>query len=138
MASTKNVSPARRGNSRGRYFGYPIAPGEIIFAGSLVCVNAVGQMVRPQTAGSVAFVGLAQSGYNNSASTAPGPNIVAGCDEFYLSVPGATPANINDPVYCTDDNTLTLTAPTAGFEAPIGALIGIENGSTVVELRGYA
>lgn len=137
MASTKNVSPARRGNSRGRYFGYPIAPGEVIFAGSLVCVNAALQMVRPQTAGALAFVGLAQDGYNNAASTAPGPTIVAGCDEFYLNVPSTTAANINAPVYCTDDNTLTLTAPTSGFEAPIGALIGIENGQTVVEVRGY-
>lgn len=137
MAATQNTSPARRGNSRGPAFGYPIAPGEKIFAGGLICVNAAGQSQRLQTAGSIAFIGVAQSGYDNTNSAAPGPNIVGAFDEFQYVVPAATPSNIQAPVYATDDNTLTLTAPTIGFEKVVGYLIGIDSGKTYVGFSGH-
>lgn len=137
MAATQNTSPPRRGNSRGPAFGYPIAPGETIYAGGLICVNAAGQAQRLQTAGSVAFVGIAQSGYNNSASANPGPNVVGAFDEFQYVVPGATPSNISAPVYATDDNTLTLAAPTTGFEKIVGYLIGIDSGKTYVGFASH-
>jgi hypothetical protein len=139
MAATSNAVPARRGNSRGPAFGYPIAPGEKIYSGTLICVNASGQAVRPQTSGALKFVGLAQNGYDNTAGTTPGPNIVGALDDFAYPVPGATWANISAPVYCTDDNTLTLTQPTSGFEGQVGHLVGIEvtSGKTFVEFKGY-
>lgn len=137
MASTANASPSRRGNSRGAAFGYPIAPGEKIFSGSMICVNAAGQSQRPQTAGSVAFVGIAQNGFDNSLSATPGPNIVGGFDDYAYPVPGAAAANINAPVFATDDNTLTLVQPVSGFEKQVGHLVGMDNGRTFVEFKGY-
>ncbi len=137
MALSGNYSPARRGFSTGRRFGYPIAPGEVIYTGGLTGVNASGQSQRIQTAGTVAFVGIAEAGSNNAASAAAGSTIVGQLDCYRLPVPGATPANIGAPVYATDDNTLTLTKPTSGFEGVVGYLAGIENGATWVELSNH-
>jgi hypothetical protein len=137
MALTASLIVTRRGPRKGSAFGYPVAPGEKIFSGGLVCVNAAGQLVRLQTAGAVAFVGMAQSAYDNSGSAAAGPIVVAANDSFALAVPSATPSNINAKVYATDDATLTLTAPTSGFEGVVGYLEGIDNGQTYVALAGH-
>ncbi len=137
MALTGNIAVARRGYSRGLAFGGPIAPNEVIYTGGLIGVNASGQTQRIQTAGTVAFIGLAQGGSNNSASAAPGDTVVGQMDCFKLAVPAATAANIGAPVYATDDNTLTLTKPTTGFEGVVGYLAGIENGATWVELSNH-
>ena len=90
MAATKDSAPARRGNSRGAAFGYPVAPGEKIFKGTVMCVNAAGQSVRPQTAGALAFIGISESGYDNTGSSAPGPKITGQFDDFKFPVPGAS------------------------------------------------
>jgi hypothetical protein len=137
MALTSNANPVRRGPRRGDAFGYPVAPGEKIYAGGLVCVNASGQLVRLQTAGASKFVGIAQSGFDNSASASAGPTIVAAFDTYCLTVTGATAANITAPVYATDDATLTLSVPGSGFEGIVGHLVGIDNGQTYVDVKGY-
>ncbi len=137
MALSGPYAPARRGYSTGRRFGAPIAPGEVIYTGGLTGVNASGQAQRIQTAGTVAFLGIAEKGINNSAGAAAGDNVVGQLDCYKLPVPGATPANIGAPVYATDDNTLTLAKPGTGFEGVIGYLAGIENGATWVELSNH-
>ena len=137
MALTSNIAPARRGPARGDAFGYPIAPGETIFTGGLIGVNSSGQAVRLQTSGIVAFAGIASNGYNNAGASAAGPNIVASAGTYALTVPGATPANINAPVYATDDATLTLAAPGSGFAGKVGYLAGIDNGQTYVSISGH-
>jgi len=50
-------------------------------------------------------------------------------------VTGATYSTINEPVYATDDNTLTLTA---GSNLQVGTLVGIDpvTGLTYVNLLG--
>jgi hypothetical protein len=137
MALAKNIAVSRRGPRRGDSFVYPAAPNEVIYTGGLFGVNAAGQAVRIQTSGIVAFVGIADNGVNNVGNAAAGPNVVGLNDTYALTVPGATFANINQPVYATDDNTLTLTAPSTGFEGKIGWLVGIENGQTYVEVKGH-
>lgn len=137
MALTGNIAPARRGFSRGAAFGYPIAPGEVIYTGGLTGINASGQAQRLQTSGTVAFIGLAERGHSNVGSSAVGDNVVGQMDCFKLAVPSATPANIGAPVYATDDNTLTLTKPSSGFEGVIGYLAGIEAGATWVTLSNH-
>lgn len=137
MALTSDAKPQRRGQRFGRSdFGYPVAPGEKIFRGGIVCLNASGELVRPQTTGAVVFAGMATATYDNSASASAGPTIVAERGSFALTVGSATVSNLNAPVYATDDNTFTLTAPTSGFTAEIGTLIGIENGQTWLLLEG--
>lgn len=137
MALSSNSMPRKRGIPRGDAFGYPIAPGEVVYTGGLTCVNSSGQAQRVQTSGSVAFVGIATNNISNVGQSAAGANIVAAFDTFALTVPGATAANINAPVYATDDNTLTLTAPGSGFTAVIGYLVGIDNGQTYVKIGAY-
>jgi hypothetical protein len=137
MALVQNITLARRGPPRGSAFGYPVAPGEKIYTGGVCCINSSGQLVRPQTAGAVTCVGIAQSGYDNTASASPGPVIVTAFDTFALTVPSATPSNINAKVYATDDGTLTLTLPGSGFTGMVGYLAGIDNAQTYVDVKGH-
>ena len=134
-ALTQGITPARRGAPpNAGIFGGPVAPGETIWRGGIICWNASGQLQRLQTAGSVSFAGMASKDYNNSASAAAasvGMEALKGV--FALTVPSATPANINASVYATDDATLTLTASTNML---VGTLAGIENGQTYVKLLG--
>jgi hypothetical protein len=137
MALTSDAKPQRRGQRFGRSdFGYPVAPGETIYRGGIVCLNSSGEMVRPQTTGAVVFAGLATATYNNASSAAAGPTIVAERGSYALTVASATISDLGKPVYATDDNTFTLTAPSTGFTASIGTLTGIENGQTWVLLEG--
>jgi hypothetical protein len=135
MALTSGITPARRGAPpSGGSFGGPVAPGETIWRGGLICWNAAGQLQRLQTAGSVSFAGLASRDYNNSASATASPISVEALKGTYaLTVPSAVEANINASVYATDDGTLTLTASTNML---VGTLAGIENGQTYVKLLG--
>jgi hypothetical protein len=135
MALSAGVALARRGPpNQGTEFGYPVAPGEQIWRGGVVGVNASGQLQRIQTSGTVAGFGVASKDYSNvgnaSASTV---SVVAmkGC--WALTVPSATTANIGAAVYASDDNTLTLTA---GSLHQVGILAGIEGGQTYVQMIG--
>lgn len=137
MALTTGFNVTRRGQRFGRAdFSYPVAPGEKVFKGGIACVNASGQLVRPQTTGAVEFAGLATATVDNSGGTAAGPTVVAARDCYHLAVPSATVSNLNAAVYATDDGTLTLAQPTTGFTGRIGTLVGIENGQTWVLLEG--
>lgn len=119
MALTSGVlDPVRRGQAPfGGSFGYPVAPGEKIWRGGLVAVNASGQLVRIQTSGALAFVGIASQDYDNSASGSAGPAIAAEKGTYRLAVSGASFANINQQVFASDDNTLSLSNALAGVFA---------------------
>lgn len=136
MALLANAQVTRRGRpSNGRTFGYPVAPGETIWGGGLVGLNSSGQMQRLQTVGTVVFVGLADRDLSNAVNAAASSILVEamkGC--FGLTVPSATAANINAPVYATADNVLTLS--NTGAPLQIGTLVGIDNGQTFVAILG--
>lgn len=137
MALTAGTAVNRRGAHRGNDYGYPVAAGEQVWRGGFLCLTAAGALVRPQTAGALVPAGLAATDYSNvGQASVSSQNIAAlrGC--WALTVPTATAANIGAPVYATDDNTFTLTAPTTGFTASIGTLNGIDNGQTYVLLAG--
>ena len=142
MALTAGINLYRRGAANGRAdFGYPVAPGEQIWRGGIVCVNSSGQLQRLQTSGSVALAGIAQQDYapNSTVGAGQAGSVVTamkGC--WALTVPSATYSNIGAPVYATDDNTCQLTAPTSGFEQAIGTLAGIDQatGQTYVLMAG--
>jgi hypothetical protein len=127
----------RRGNEPpNNEFGYAIAAGEKVYRGSLVGLNAAGNVQRVSTAGTVVFLGLADRQVDNSASAAVGSTIVPMKGTWSVPVPSATPSNIGAPVYCagTDDQTLTLTQ--TGSLLAAGVLAGIENGVTFISIIG--
>lgn len=136
MALTADALYSRRGNVGRNEFGYPVAPGEQIYLGSLLCINASGQVIRLQTAGGVAFGGLADRNLSNVGNAAASSgNVVGRTGTYSLTVPSATFANIGAAVYASDDATLTLTQPSTGFTQPVGTLVGIENGQTWVQIE---
>jgi len=112
MALTAGVGPARRGPPpyAGVYGGL-VAAGEKIWRGGMICWNAAGALVRLQTAGAVAFAGMASKDFDNSAGSAAAcsPPMEALKGTFALTVANAGYANLRQPVYATDDNTFTLT-----------------------------
>ncbi len=137
MALTQGISPPRRGAPPyGGTFGGEVPAGETIWRGGLLCWNAAGQLQRLQTAGAVSFAGMANRDYNNSTGAPVSVGMEGLKGTFGLTVPTATPANINANVYAIDDGTLTLTLPTTGFTGIVGTLAGIENGQTYVKLLG--
>ena len=140
MALTQNITVARRGPPKSNTYGKPVAPGEVIYAGSLFGVNAANQAVRIQTGGIVAFMGMALNGINNvGQSGASQQDVISSNDTYALTVPGAVPANINAKVYATDDGTLTLTAPGSGFAGVVGYLEDVDavTGQTFVKVQGH-
>ncbi|MDA8049970.1 MAG: hypothetical protein M0002_08190 [Rhodospirillales bacterium] len=137
MALTAGFNIARRGPGGRNDFGYPVAPGEQIWRGGIVCVNASGQLQRIQTSGSVAAAGVAAQDFSNVGNAAASVTQVVGMRGTYaLTVPAATASNIGANVYATDDATLTLTVPATGFTGAIGTLVGIDGGQTYVQMVG--
>ena len=136
MALSADASYPRRGlAANGTNFGYPVAPGETVYRGSLCLVNATGQLQRLQTAGGVAFAGMAEAQLNNAGNAAASSTIVTALrGTFGIPVPSATVSNIGASVYATDDGTFQLTAPGTGYTAAIGTIVGVENGLTYVKL----
>jgi len=151
MALNGDFLVQRRGApiDTGVIFAYPIAPGEKIWRGSACAINSANQCQRVQTAGSLAFIGLAERTFDNTQNSAPGPNIEMMKGTYQLTVPGATATNLlpgQNTVYATDDGTFTLSSAGA---IPIGTLIGFgvgpqsgqvpvgqESGLTYVRLLG--
>jgi hypothetical protein len=137
MALSAGLYVSRRGAARGNDFGYPVAPGEKVWRGGICCLNSAGYIVRPQTAGALVAVGIADRDLDNTASASPsGTSVVATRGCWGLTVPSATPANVEAPVYATDDGTLTLAQPGSGFTGQIGTLSGIDNGQTYILIIG--
>ena len=138
VALANDIIPLRRGAEPTRNsFGYPIAPGEKVYRGSIIGLNAAGQLQRAQTAGTILLLGLANQAYDNTASAVAGPIIVPMKGTWGLVVPAATVANILQPVYATDDATCTLSSTTGTVaNLALGTLAGLDNGLTFVNIQG--
>lgn len=136
MALTSGVpDPIRRGPAGPGAFGYPVAPGEKIFRGGIVAVNASGQLVRVQTAGAVQIVGMASQDYDNSANASASTDLVVAEKGIWrLPVTGGDASHINVAVFATDDASLTIT--NSGSLLTAGTIAGIENANTYVKLIG--
>ena len=112
-------------------FGYPVKAGVYFRRGSLVAVTSAGVAVKPGDAGAAAVVGLSNTALDNTNGADGDLRVEPKRGIFALVVPSATAANIGAAVYCTDDNTLTLTAST---NLKVGTLVGIDAGLTYVEV----
>lgn len=136
MALTAGVKIDRRGPPGGGSYGYFVAAGERIWRGGLVAVNAAGTLQRVQTAGSLVVVGLATQDYDNTASASVSTDaVVVERGRWQITVPAATAANIGQTVYCTDDNTTTLSSG-SGANLACGTIDGIDVGLMYVRVSG--
>lgn len=115
----------------GRRFGYGVKAGVHIYRDAILAVTATLLLVKPGDVGAVAVVGLAPTEADNTNGADSALTLEPRRGIFPLTVPTATGAHIGATVYCTDDNTLTLTAST---NLAVGKLVGIENGQTWVEV----
>lgn len=118
MALTQFTPLQRRGPVGPGSYGYQVAPGEQIWGGGIVGLNASGYLQRAQTAGTVSLVGIAQRDYNNTGSSGASSDwIVVERGFWAMSVAGSSPAGIDQNVYATDDNTVTMSGPGAAEAA---------------------
>lgn len=117
-------------------FAYNVRAGAKIWRGGMVGVDSSRNLVPINTTAAlaVAFVGMADRDYDNSANASASTDKVrASKGTFVLTVLGATAANINAAAYATDDNTFTLTA---GSNLQIGTIAGFDGAQTIVKLLG--
>ena len=136
-ALTKDVVYQRHGSEPDKNrFGYPVAPNEVVYRGSLIALNASNQIVRVQTAGAVTFLGIANKQLNNVGNASPSTGYVEGLKGTWsIPVPGVTQAN-GATVYAVDDGTVSLTNTGSLFTVGVLAGIDVGTGKTFVTIVG--
>ena len=143
MALTGDQKYNRRGDPKSsNEFGYPVAPGEIIYRGSLIGLNAAGYIQRVQTVGTIVFLGVSDRQVDNRLAVVAGPGATGQKGTWIIPVSGTiTAANIGAPLYALDDNTLQLagtsvSGTTTTTLLSAGTLSGLDNGLTAISIVG--
>jgi len=91
---------------------YAVINADIIYAGSLVCVNAAGYALPGGDTAGLIFVGIAQERVDNSLGSAGDKNVVVrrrGLFKMKFNT-AISIANVGDNVFCYDDETVDVTA----------------------------
>ena len=89
---------------------YPVAASTTLYAGSLVCINTSGYAVAAADTAGLRLVGVAKAQADNSSGSAGDVNIeVYHVGAFECTSSGLTIANEGDPVWVSDDQTVTTT-----------------------------
>lgn len=109
MAATYDRSLQLRGGSDRASYGYRPAQGVRIFRNAIVAVTANLEAVPAGHADAVAVVGVAEGGMDNRTGEANDRFVYVRRGVFRLDMETATAANINAPVFASDDDTLLLT-----------------------------
>jgi len=127
MAASRDLTIVQR--LPGTRFGYKVKGGLRIWGRTLVALDAQGLAVPVGSSGAVQFAGLAESGIDNrdGADGAQTVSLVRDVRGFNFA---ATPADLNKPVYASDDETLTMSS--TGLR--IGVIVGLDAGLTWVDL----
>ncbi len=129
LVDTKQKDPL----TGGIVIDYTVAASTTIYQGAFVTIDAGGDIIPCATGTATDCLGIAQETVDNS-SGADGdltcPVLVGAVIEHALT---ATVANIDDPVYASDDETLTLTAGTDSF---VGQIIQLSAANTVLVQMG--
>lgn len=87
----------------------PVAPSTTLYAGTMLAINASGQLVPPGTAGAVRMVGYTQSNSGESASH-PAWLGVAGPWVNSAGADQVTAADVGATVYAVDNQTVAKTS----------------------------
>jgi hypothetical protein len=135
LALTQGVKIDRRGPPSAGSYGYLVAPGEQVWRGSIVALNAAGQIQRVQTAGSVVIVGICSRDYSNVGNASASPDyVVVERGRWAFSPTGIAADSIGASVYATDDSTTTLAS--GGGALLFGVVDGIDQGTPYVFVVG--
>lgn len=138
MALTADAPLIRRGQRTPGDFGYPVAPGEKVFKGSLLALNANGQVQRAQTAGGVVIVGVADRTLDNSGNAGASTEYVIAQRGIWggIAITGEAFNKVGSAVYATDDGALNVT--NSGSLLTAGTISGydVATGQYFVELEG--
>lgn len=94
-----------------------IVDADIIFQGALVTYNATGELTPAAVGVGKMVLGIAQATVDNAADGLRCPVLVGGV--IVHDVTSTTQANIGDPVFATDDQTLVLTPGTNPYAGQI-------------------
>ncbi len=91
-----------------------VAASKHIYKGALVGVTTAGY-AQPLTAGDL-FVGIAYEEMDNSSGAAGDVSVrIYTLGDFGHALSGAAIANVGDPVYASDDGTLTFTSASNSY-----------------------
>ena len=95
----------------GELASYPVAASTTIYAGSLVCINTSGYAVAAANTAGYKLVGVAREQADNSAGSNGDINVeVSRAGAFEFASTGLTIAKVGDPVYISDDQTVSTSA----------------------------
>lgn len=120
-ALTKNYP--RNGKDH-KLASYPVEAGAVIYQGSLVMITAAGYLKPCEDEAGSVFAGVSRSTVDNTG----GANGAYEClveteDAFEVASSGLSQANLNQEVFATDDNTVSLSA--AGSEPSAGKIVQV-------------
>ncbi|OGV64135.1 MAG: hypothetical protein A2283_12450 [Lentisphaerae bacterium RIFOXYA12_FULL_48_11] len=88
----------------------PVAASALIYGGAIVCMNAGGYLIKGSDAAGLTIAGISTGRFDNSAGTNGALTGVFERDGLHLMNLGTviTQANVGDPVYVVDDQTVDL------------------------------
>src|SRR3989304_1351117 len=138
MALTADKLDRRIENADGGYVqALNVAASEAIYIGGAVFRDVAGNAVAISAAAVNPFLGIADTGYDNTAIAAtPTKPIVVRYGHIEQVTLTVTVADIGKLVYATDDNTFTLTG---GANVVVGRVydVGTVSGTARVDFQRY-
>jgi hypothetical protein len=108
MAATDDIIRPRRPEPDS--YGFPVLGGIQIFRGTMAGITAAGAAVPATHASCVALIGFAAERVDNRNGATGSQSINLKKGVYKITLAGATPADINKPVYASADDTFTLAA----------------------------
>lgn len=128
MALTANSLKIHKGNT---IVSMPVAGSTTIYRMGLVCANASGLAVPADDAANYKFMGVAEEAADNSAGASGDIRVRLMRDVVLpLKITGATQADIGKVVYCTDDETCQIAAPTNAVK--VGEIVEVVSATEVL------
>lgn len=94
---------------------YPVAATEVIYQGTMVCLNAAGYALMAQDAANLVLVGIAERKIDNSAGANGAKDVpvqpITALRYVELDAVTPLPAWVGDVAYFTDDHTVSNADP---------------------------
>lgn len=113
-----------------RMYSYPVKAATKIYAGSMVAIDADGYAVPAADTAGLALVGRAEEQIDNSSGSSGDLSVLVRRGTFKWAATGMTIANVGDPVFVLDDQTVGV-ASGATNEIFAGTIVEVESATAV-------